>query len=537
VTETLVRPVGLPTEQPDSSPNRPARRGWWRGLSVLILLIVVLAPAGGLLHQAGQGQLMEDGFMILLPQRVLHGAVAYRDFDWLWGPAGLWLPALVHAVFGWTETVSRLIGLAYAVGTTLAAYALVRRWSEGLGVLAGVIMALIDRASDLPEYAAIGLSLLALYFAYRSLIGRGARLHRYALLSGLTAGAVLLFRPDRGVGVALALLIVFWSDRSRRQLAGIGLLAGGALLGAYAAVAGFGVTFENLVVTAWRIPGDRYLPFPVSNYRDDLWMALVVVALGIDFYAGWRRRRISPASPRGPVMLGAAFLALTLIPEFLQRADAGHLLVAGSLAVALLPAALSDLVQTAEETRIPAGTALRYGAGVLAVLSVGAYQEAVAPYLSETGTTLTVVSPDTTTVVNQGHSFVYPTGDALLMAQLVLWVQSNTRPGQTLFIGPGDLSRTPYNDNSVAVLLPTLRDAMHFPDMNPTVAVSHEAVLARDVASADVVILDRQIDQWNEANGSSQFGSQAANRVVSRQFCPAAEFGLYEVLLRCSAAG
>ena len=537
MTDTLARPVGLPMDKPDSSAVRPAHRVWSRELSVLTLLIMVLAPAGGLLHQARQGQLMEDGFMVLLPQRVLHGAVAYRDFDWLWGPAGLWLPAVVHAVFGWTEAVSRMIGLAYAMVTTLAAYALVRRWSEGLGILAGVIMALIDRASDLPEYAAIGLGILALYFAYRSLIGRGTRLRRYALLSGLTAGTVLLFRPDRGMGVALALLIVFWADRPRRNLAAMGFLVGVGLLVAYAAVAGFGATFENLVVTALRIPGDRYLPFPVSSYWDDLWMALVVVALGFDFYAGWRRRRISPASPRGPVMLGAASLALTLVPEFLQRADPGHLLVAGSLAVALLPAALSDLALPAEEPRIPARTALRYGAAVLAVLSLGAYQEAIWPYLTDTGTTLTVVSPGTTTVLNRGHSFVYPTGDALLMAQLVEWVQGHTRPGQTLFIGPGDLARTAYNDNSVAVLLPTLRDAMNFPDMNPTVAVSHEPLLAQDVASADVVILDRQLDQWNETNGSGQFGSQAANRVVSRQFCPAAQFGLYEVLLRCSAAG
>jgi len=359
-------------------------------------------------------------------------------------------------------------------------------------------------------------------------------MRRFALLSGLTAGAVLLFRPDRGMGVALALLIVFWSDRPRRKLAGIGFLAGVGVMAAYAAVAGFGVTFENLVVTALRIPGDRYLPFPVSNYWDGLWMALVVVALAIDFYAGWRRR-ISPESPRGPIMLGAAFLALTLIPEFLQRADPGHLLVAGSLAVALLPAALSDLAQPAEGRRIPAGVAWRYGAAVLAVLSVGAYQEAISPYFTDTGTTLTVVSPGTTTVVNRGHSFIYPTGDALLMAQLVEWVQGHTRPGQTLFIGPGDLARTPYNDNSVAVLLPTLRDAMHFPDMNPTVAVSHEPLLARDVASANVVILDRQLDQWNETNGSGQFGSQAANRIISRRFCPVAQFGLYEVLLRCPA--
>lgn len=533
MTDILVRPASTEVVL-----RRPASRSplWTRGLSVLLILVVLLAPAGGLLRQSGQSQLMEEGFMILLPQRVLHGAVAYRDFDWLWGPAGLWVPALVHGLLGWTEAVSRLIGLAYSAFASLAAYALVRRWSEILGLWAGVTVALIDRMSDLPDYAAISFGILALYLAYRSLIGRGLRARRFALLAGLAAGAALLFRPDRGAGAAVALLVVFWGHRMRRNVAAAGFGAGVAAFLGYALWAGLGNTFENVVWTAAQIPGDRYLPIPLSSYATDLWLALVVVALVVDLYAGWRRRRISPGSPRGPVMLGAAVLAVLIVPEFLQRADTGLLLIAGALPLALLPAALADLSLPAEGTLVRPRTALRYGLAVLVVLSVGAWQEAVVPYVRDTGVTLGIVSPGTTTIENDGRSFTYSTPDAGLMAHLVEWVEANTRPGETLFVGPGDLSRTPYNDNSVSVLLPELRDAMSFPDMNPTVALHHQAGLAADVASADVLVLDRQLDQWDEANGSAGRGGQAANLVVRRDFCPAAQFGLYEVLLRCSGS-
>ena len=144
-----------------------------------------------------------------------------------------------------------------------------------------------------------------------------------------------------------------------------------------------------------------------------------------------------------------------------------------------------------------------------------------------------VLSSGTSQVSNGGRSFIYASRDAPLILQLVGWVDRHTQPGQTLFVGPGDLSRTSYSDNAISALLPQLRDAMHFPDMNPTVARQHGTLLAADVASADILILDRQIDQWVEPNSSEVAGSLLANHVVASEFCPTAEFGLYEVLLRC----
>ena len=470
--------------------------------------------------------------MILLPQRVLHGAVAYRDFNWFWGPAGLWLPAVVHAAFGWTLAVSRWIGISYAVLTALATYGLVRRWSEPLGVGAAAVMTLIDRASDLPEYAALGLAVLSLYLAYRALIGRRGRMSTYAFLSGLAAGGAFLFRPDRGIGAALALGVVYWGRRQRLQWAALSYGCCLAVFAGYAQLAGWGTTFANVVLTAADVPGARYLPLPLSSYPNDLWLGLLIVGLGVVLAAGWRRRRLSPDSPRGPVLIGGGVLALTLVPEFLQRADLGHLLVASSLAIALLPAALADLSRSADVGPALTRGSLRYLFAVLALFAVAAWQEAVLPYARGVGVSVGVRSPGTSEISNGGRSFIYATPDAPLIAQLIGWVHHHTRPGQTLFVGPGDLSRTVYSDNSIAVLLPSLRDAMHFPDMNPTVAQQHGAQVALDVTAADVLILDRQLDQWIERNSSEVAGSDLANLVVQREFCPTAQFGLYEILIR-----
>jgi len=249
--------------------------------------------------------------------------------------------------------------------------------------------------------------------------------------------------------------------------------------------------------------------------------------------AGWRRRQLSPGSPRGPVLLGGAVLGLTLLPEFFQRADAGHLLVAGCVLTALLPAALSELGSTTLPLRISWPRSLRYGLAVIALFAVGAYQEAMVPYLHAVEVTLGIRSPATSTVSHAGHTYIYDTPDAPLIAQLITWIDDHTQPGQRLFVGPGDLSRTAYSDNSIAVLLPQLDVQMHFPDMNPSVARRHVAQLAADVNASDVLVLDRQIDQWSEPNISTGAGSQAANKAVERHFCPSAQFGLYEVLLRC----
>lgn len=540
---------GLP-EYPDYLDRRTAaRRGLARVRELVatvppggvVLALVLLLPVGGLLRQSGpllSGQLMEQGFMLVLPHQVLHGAVANRDFHFFWGPLGLWVPAVFHAVFGWTEGAARLLGLGYAAGMVAAAYGIARRWSEPIGVAAGVGMALVNRLSDLPQYGALALTLGVVYCGRRALAAPSGSApgRRWALAAGLLAGATILFRPDRGAGAvaALAVLLAGAQARGVRRWAGAGVGVGVVLLGGHALVAGPSRVVGDLFWSALHVPAERRLAPPLSHLPLDVWLSLVLVGTGTLLAAGRRRSRLCPRSPRGPVLLSLGVLSLLLLPEYAQRSDAGHLLVAGCVAVAFLPAALADLAMDRRARAVPGGWALRAVAVVGVAFLAGSWGESAHPYLYETAATLGLAHPDAVAVHNLGRSFVYPAAQARSVEEVLSRVQALTRPGQRLFVGPYDLRRTPYADDSIAALLPELRPLMAFPDMHPLVAVNHGAALAHEVASADVLVLNAQIDGWSEANESARYGSDAAESVLAHDFCDAGNYGPYRVMLRCS---
>jgi hypothetical protein len=91
-------------------------------------------------------------------------------------------------------------------------------------------------------------------------------------------------------------------------------------------------------------------------------------------------------------------------------------------------------------------------------------------------------------------------------------------PGPRLFVGPADLRRTNYNDTFIYYMLPRLQPATYFLEMNPGSANRPDSRLAKDIASADWLILNHGLDQWNEPNGSAKFASDAPMRVVRDQF-------------------
>src|SRR6202163_2254697 len=96
-------------------------------IPVVVIAVAVGAPIAGNLHD--HGQLLEEGFMIFLPHQVLHGSAIYRDFHWYWGPAGLWIPAVIHSAAGWSEATFRFIGVGYVAAAAVAGYGIARRWS------------------------------------------------------------------------------------------------------------------------------------------------------------------------------------------------------------------------------------------------------------------------------------------------------------------------------------------------------------------------------------------------------------------------
>jgi hypothetical protein len=111
-------------------------------------------------------------------------------------------------------------------------------------------------------------------------------------------------------------------------------------------------------------------------------------------------------------------------------------------------------------------------------------------------------------------------------------ITSLAAPGQRLFVGPADLRRTNYNDTFLYHLLPHLTPATYFLEMNPLSANREGSRLSADLVTADWLILDRRLDEWNEPNESMRFGPDAPNLVVQSKFELSARLGSYDLYRR-----
>ena len=54
---------------------------------------------------------MEEGSVLVYPERVLDGAIPNKDFETMYGPGNLWFLAGVYKMFGTTVVVERTVGL------------------------------------------------------------------------------------------------------------------------------------------------------------------------------------------------------------------------------------------------------------------------------------------------------------------------------------------------------------------------------------------------------------------------------------------
>src|SRR5438552_14643274 len=101
-------------------------------VSIAIVSGVVLLPMRGLWRAPGPP--MEEGFMLVFPEQVLHGAIPNRDFLHLYGPGSLWVLAAVFKLAGTTLWSERAVGLAQQLALIAAVYAITRPWGRRVAV-------------------------------------------------------------------------------------------------------------------------------------------------------------------------------------------------------------------------------------------------------------------------------------------------------------------------------------------------------------------------------------------------------------------
>jgi len=560
------------SERSAATPAAVRRRGRRRltprqrdAIALGIILVAFLIPLRGLLRT--QGPPMEEGFMLVFPERVLKGDLPSRDFLHLYGPGGLWALAGWFKVFGTTLITERLFGLLQQMAIVFGVFGIARYWGRIIAVLGALASAvIIIPAIGLTALAWVGavgfglLGLLAGLEARRATDDR--RAGRLAIVAGVLLGLALLFRLDLVLAIGLGLILLLRGmDRARVRRLLVGLSGGVSLYIVELATSGPGHVVRGIILDPIvYLRGGRRLPIPPSwNHLDgflqragDLeqlswpvpapttaqqlffWFFVLLGAVAILLaVAVWLFRR-DKGSFRARALIVVALFSAGLLPQGLQRVDSTHFAWVGCVPLGFLPVALFEVARRRWPRAGTRGLALASGGSVLALLFF------VLPYFtfrwySDYSLQSVGVHRTAHIIERNGRVFYYGKKDRADAAQLVIDKAARiSKPGDRLFVGPKNLRKTPYSDAFIYYLLPELTPATYYIEMDPGVANAKGSRLASDLASADVVILSSIWDNWSEPNDSRDVGSREPEEVLRRDFCHVANYlERYDLYRRC----
>lgn len=488
------------------------------------------------------GSTMEEGFMLVFPERVMNGDVANVDFLHLYGPGSLHWLSLWYRLFDVSLASERTFGLLQHLLVVSALFVLARPWGRAVAAVAAassVVYVLTPIGLQALAWSgAVGLGLWSVVFAVRaSYIERPAR---SVLISGLLAGVALTFRPDVVLALALALGFTPVVRRQWRALAG-GLAIGLASFWIHLVQAGPADVFRGMVLEpVFDLRGGRELPRPPSwDHLDGalqvigekfapwwgvphigapkqlfLWFfALPIIAFGVVVVA----RRLEPM--RRTALLAPALFGVGILPQALQRPDSAHFNWVAIVSWPLAVIAVVEIVRRRAPTIHPTVRTWIAGGSLLVTLAI------VAPFFTlRTYGDLVVrsVSGDLSTLTVERNGRTFHLGDTRpwkASLEVIADLDAQARPSERLFVGPVDLRQTAYSDVFFYYLFPELNPATYFIEMDPGLANAEGSRLSADVASADWLVLTRFWSGWIEPNDSIVFGSDEPNQVVESSFC------------------
>jgi hypothetical protein len=534
-------------------------------IAIAIVAAVFIVPLRGLLR--AQGPPMEEGFMLVFPERVLKGDIPNRDFLHLYGPGSLWALAGVYKVFGVSLLTERLFGLLQQLAVVYGVFVLARPWGRILAVACAVMSALILVPFGLTALAWVGGLGLALWGVATVLAARraenGPRARNLALAGGVLLGVALLFRLDLALAVALA-LVALLRHAPRRLLTRLatGLAVGLSPYLIHLATAGPGNVVRGMVIDpVFNLRGGRSLPIPPSWSHLDgflqragalaqlswpipslslsqqlfVWFFVLlgsVVLLGV---VAWRCVRREPGSPRALTLVAIACFSAGLIPQAMQRVDSAHFAWVGCVPMAFLPIAAFELLHRRFQGVSVHRVALVAATGAIGVLVIAIPGFTASVYSDYSAQTFGV-HRTAHRIEHDGRTFYYGKPDRAAAANLVIAEAARiSKPGDRLFVGPANLRKTPYSDAYLYYMLPALDPATYYIEMDPGVANADDSGLADDLASADIAILSSIWDDWSEPNDSRKVGSAEPEQVLARDFCLVGEYlDRYELYRRCS---
>lgn len=560
----------------DASPTRWRPSPRTRDVVALsIIALALLIPLRGLLRNPGPP--MEEGFMLTFPERLLRGEIPNRDFLHLYGPGSLWVLAGVYQLFGAKLEVERLFGLLQQAGVAYGVFFVARWWGRKVAVVCALLaLVIMLPPAGLTAFAWTGGVALGLLGLAVGLHARATpddrRATRLAVTAGILFGAAFLFRLDLVVACGLAALVLVWRAPRRRVVALLGAtVATASLVLVQFVMAGFGNAFRGMVLEpvfdlrpGRRLPvppswgtldgflqkvGDipnplRWpLPTPPPSNQLFIWFFANLAAIAALVVVGaWATRR-DPTSIRARAVLASGLFSLGMVSQTLQRPDSTHIAWVSCVSIGLVPIALMEVV-AAWRDRAPAARAglarrgwlVACGLPALALLllvpsfTFRAYADFAAQTFGYHRTSFLIE--------RNGVRFYY--GDPTVADAanaMIPTLDRIVRPGDRLLVGPADLRKTVTSEAWIYALYPEAVPGTYYIEMDPGIANAEGGRLADDVRRADVVVLSRIWQNWDEPNDSAKLGDPTPNRVLRRKFCLVDTFEpWFEVYRRCSQA-
>lgn len=498
--------------------------------AVLTLLFLLIPFWSGFEANGGP---MDEGMVLLYPEMVQKGAVPYRDFETFYAPGNPWLLSGVFSAFGTTITVERAVGLAYRIAILLAIFCLTQRWGTAVAVGSTLLSGALLVACGLVAYAWMAGVVCALWFLW--LMAEENLTNIRCMAAGFMAGLALLFRLDLAPALILssAPLVFFLTWPQRLKVA-----AGVTLALLPLAVLVFVIGVEPIVNNLFVFPVLRSSPgrhLPVFSVDRSLMVLFFVhlVGVAVNLLAGFLVAKQKPRRRDNMVLLAISLLAAAISHQAWQRLDIFHLLVAAFLSFGILPVALLTIVSK-WRPRSRESTPVAIAATIAVALLIGWVQPSLGSMLRMSFTDALQTKPSEHAAVEKnGRKFwVGSLKRAVMLQRLLDRLNELSTPGQRLFVGPQDLRRTNYCDTFIYHLMPQLRPATYFLEMNPFSANRPGSRLANDIQTADWIILNRDWDTWEETNRSGENGSNEPNTVIRRDFAFVGAYGPYGLFRR-----
>ncbi len=567
----LARTAPVMPEEPREDSTRPAWQSCWPAIAI-VTLVAVLLPLRALMHAAGPA--MEEGFMLVLPDRVVHGAIPNKDFLWLYGPGGLWVLAAVYKVFATHLVVERLVGLTQIVGMAIGAAALVRWWGRWVAVSAVllsvmfVMPTLLLTAIPWTGGAALALASVVALVQARSHSGADdlRRANRWAFAGGVLAACALLYRIDLALALVLAGSAALWGlPRVPVKRALIGLGIGLVPYLVHIVVAGPGTVWRGMLIDpifhlrsgrGLPVPPnpdhlegiakvivfvDRWWPLPRLSIPQQLFAWFVLLALLAVALVGagiWAVRR-APNAFRPRVLLAGALFGLGMFPQAVQRADSAHLAWVSAVVVILVPAAIAEVAIMLRPSWSLARVGVVAGVSVIVVTSLLLPTFTARRYIALVQDSFDL--PKTIAITRHGRTFYV--GDdpsfAHSIESLLDAVERDVKPGSRVIVGNTDLRRVPNVDSFLYYLLPRYEPGTAFVEFEPGLTNRRGTPLTGEMRRADAFIAsDRWLVGWEEPNTSMKPGDPGPGEVLRDEFCLKEDFGNgYKLFLRCTATG